>query len=168
MKTKSLTPWCNLYYSELKYNIKVSPSKHWAISILLFYGCFIYLALSIFIGFQLWLGFSIITLLIFSVYYYLQASISKKIKCLALFISTKNKTRENFILSDTGECQFSGMQPIQLAANSQINLWGYWLVFIPNDVKFRQCFIFKDSLSEQDQARLARTITRVRMSLEIK
>jgi len=165
VKTKSLTPWCNLYYSELKYNIKVSPSTHWAISILLFYGCFTYLTLSVFIGFQFWLGLGIVTFLIFSACYYLQASTPKKIKCLALFISTENKTRDHFTLSDTGECQFSDKQPIQLAANSQINLWGYWLVFVSNDVKLKQYFIFKDSLSEQDQARLARTITRVKMSL---
>jgi len=66
------------------------------------------------------------------------------------------------VLLQTGECQFVAQQTVQLSASSQINLWGYWLVFTANDSDLSQRFIFKDSLSAQDQARLARTIMRAK------
>tara|TARA_R110000744_G_scaffold112531_7_gene211178 strand:- start:1721 stop:1963 length:243 start_codon:yes stop_codon:yes gene_type:complete len=78
-----------------------------------------------------------------------------------LFTASEDKNATSFILSDTGECQFSGQEPLQISANSQINLWGYWLVFTPKDFAITKQFIFKDSLSSEDQARLARSIMRV-------
>jgi hypothetical protein len=49
-----------------------------------------------------------------------------------------------------------------MSAKSQINLWGYWLVFTKSDAALKKHFVFKDSISRQDQARIARTILRVK------
>ena len=70
----------------------------------------------------------------------------------------------HFVLSETGECQFSARPILQLSAHSQINLWGYWLVFTDKDSSVAKEYIFKDSLSAKDSARLARTILRMRNS----
>ncbi|WP_310733178.1 protein YgfX [Colwellia sp. MB02u-10] len=162
MKTKSLTPWCRLYYSELNYNIKVSPSKHRAIFNLLFYFGFTYLTLTVLFGISFWLGFFMAALLGFIIFLYRQAPAPLASQWLMLFTSSKDKTKANFVLSDTGECQFNHQKSLQISANSQINLWGYWLVFSSRDAVTAQHFIFKDSLSSKDQARLARTILRVK------
>jgi hypothetical protein len=162
VKIKTSTPWCNLYYSASKYSIKVSPSLHRAIFNLLFYLVFAYLFLAIFIGFTFWLfaviGFSF-CLAIF-LYRQLPSSLAKKY--LLLITSSKHKVIANFLLFKTGECQFFAGKTVKLSASSQLNLWGYWLVFTANDSQWSQLFIFKDSLSKQDQARLARTIMRVK------
>lgn len=88
-------------------------------------------------------------------------------KFFILFTEGKNSTTVTFILSDTGECQFNNRKILQISVNSQINLWGYWLVFTKNDTGLSKQFIFKDSLSSEDQARLARTIMRVQQSTEL-
>ena len=162
MKIKTLTPWCSLYYSELKYNISLSPSQHRAIFNLLFYFGFTYLCLSIFIGFKLWLGLAIVFLLCGGIFLYRKAGVTLSRQYLRLVTSHKHTSVKSFVLSQTGECQFIAQQRLQLSAKSHLNLWGYWLIFKPNDTKSSKFFIFKDSLSSQDQARLARTIMRVK------
>ncbi|MBA6415862.1 hypothetical protein H4J50_07515 [Colwellia sp. 6M3] len=82
--------------------------------------------------------------------------------------SIKTCITNNFTLSDTGECQFSHKNILQLSANSQINLWGYWLVFTKSEAGLKQYFVFKDSLSSEDQARIARTILRMKNAPELK
>ena len=162
MKIKTSTPWCNLYYSASKYNIKVSPSLHRAIFNLLFYFAFTYLFLAIFIGLTFWL-FAVIGLFFcFAVYLYRQLPSPLAKKYLLLITSSKHKVITNFLLFKTGECQFFAGKTVKLSASSQLNLWGYWLVFTANGSQRSQLFIFKDSLSKQDQARLARTIMRVK------
>ncbi|TWX72570.1 hypothetical protein ESZ39_08315 [Colwellia sp. C1TZA3] len=101
-------------------------------------------------------------LLGFIIFLTCQAPASLVSQWLMLFTSSKDKTTTNFVLSDTGECQFHHQKVLQISANSQINLWGYWLVFTRRDAVTAQHFIFKDSLSSKDQARLARTILRVK------
>lgn len=64
-----------------------------------------------------------------------------------------------FLLTTTGSCQFSDKPKQQLSCASQINLFGYWLVYDEKGID--NVFIFKDSLSAQNQARVARTIMRV-------
>tara|TARA_R110000737_G_scaffold106215_2_gene139109 strand:+ start:8075 stop:8338 length:264 start_codon:yes stop_codon:yes gene_type:complete len=83
-----------------------------------------------------------------------------------LFTSTDNKTTTHFVLLETGICQFNDRQALQISTHSQINLWGYWLVFTSSDTALTKYFIFKDSLSSEDQARLARTIIRVKNTRE--
>ena len=67
---------------------------------------------------------------------------------------------DKFLLTEDGQCQFSPNEHRQISPNSQINLWGYWLVF--TDSTLASQFIFKDSLSTIDQTRVARTILRVK------
>jgi len=122
-------------------------------------GC-CYILLLFTIGFKL--EFTIIFLLVF----FLLASYRKSI--LLLFQRNKSivfsryiiQQTEHFLLDDSGRCQFNNQQKLQLSASSQINLWGYWLVF--TDTCVTQKFIFKDSLTAKDQARVARTIMRIR------
>jgi hypothetical protein len=122
-------------------------------------GC-CYILLLFTIGFKLW--FAIIFLLVF----FLLVSHRKLIFLRLQRITSITFSRyiiqktEHFLLDDTGGCQFNNQQKLQLSVNSQINLWGYWLVF--TDTSAIQKFIFKDSLSAKDQARVARTIMRIR------
>jgi hypothetical protein len=121
-------------------------------------GCYILLLFTI--GFKLWS--TIIFLLVFFLLVSHRKLIFLRLQCntsIAFSRYTIQKT-EHFLLDDIGGCQFNNQQKLQLSASSQINLWGYWLVF--TDTCATQKFIFKDSLSAKDQARVARTIMRIR------
>jgi hypothetical protein len=61
-------------------------------------------------------------------------------------------------LTLSGECQFNQQTSLQLSKRSKIGVLGYWLVFEGNIAQVSSMFIFKDSLSIKDRARLARTI----------
>jgi hypothetical protein len=123
---------------------------------------FTYLTLTVLVGISFWLGFFMAALLGFIIILYCQAPRPIASQWLMLFTSSTDKTTANFVLSDTGECQFNHQKSLQISANSQIYLWGYWLVLSSRDAVTAQHFIFKDSLSSKDQARLARTILRVK------
>jgi hypothetical protein len=123
---------------------------------------FTYLTLTVLVGISFWLGLFMAALLGFIILLYRQVPAPIASQWLMLFTSSKDKIKANFVLSDTGECQFNHQKDLQISANSQINLWGYWLVFSSEDAVTVQHFIFKDSLSSKDQARLARTILRVK------
>lgn len=119
------------------------------------------------LGFKLWPIVFIIALLGLLAFLYRRAPERLKSICLALFTATVPAAPASFVLSKTGACQFTEQEILQISANSQINLWGYWLVFSPHDSALAKIFIFKDSLSHEDQARLARTIKRVQTSPEL-
>lgn len=157
---KSLTPWCNLYYSASRFNIKVSPSPSKAVSafLVILGACYIFGLFAV--GFKLW--FTVLILLItfiivrcrtFILHYFQ----SNPLPFFSIYFLQK---RHFFALTETGKYQLSNRKEQQLSSSSQINLWGYWLVFI--DQKRSSEFIFKDSLSEQDQARVARIIMRLK------
>lgn len=115
----------------------------------------------VFFDFKLWLGLCISVLFSFVFIFYRQVFNAIVSKFFILFTAAKNSTTVSFILSETGEWQFNNQKGLQISAHSQINLWGYWLVFTKNETGLSKQFIFKDSLSSEDQARLARTIMRV-------
>ena len=160
MKIKNLTPWCNLYYSALKFNIEVSPSEVKAIlKFQIALGC-CYTIFLFTLGFKLWFTITILLIafwLITSRHLVLLFLQRKSSTFLAKFFLQQT---DFFLLTDTGECQFNNRKPLQLSAQSQINLWGYWLIFTDSSVSKK--YIFKDSLSAKDQARMARTIMRLR------
>ena len=81
-------------------------------------------------------------------------------KSSTFFVTFFLQQTDFFLLTDTGECQFNNRKTLQLSAQSQVNLWGYWLIFTDSSVSKK--YIFKDSLSAKDQARMARTIMRLR------
>ncbi len=167
MKIKSLTPWFNLYSSELKYNIQLVPSLHRVVLNSLFYLAIAVFSLTLFLGYKLWLGLLIVFTALIVILSYLQASKRQQSKWLTRLTAKHHLIRSNFVLTDSGACQFVGQAPLQLSANSQINLWGYWLIFSTSDDGFSKCFIFKDSLTGENQSRLARTIMRVQKSREL-
>ncbi|MFT5634594.1 MAG: hypothetical protein ACI89T_000020 [Cognaticolwellia sp.] len=134
---------------------------------LLFYLGFAYLSLTIFMGIKLWYGLFIAALFGLIIFLYRQVPASIANKWLALFTSSEDTATTNFVLSAKGECQFNQQETWKICANSQINLWGYWLVFSKEDTAVAKQFIFKDSLSSEDQARIARTIMRVKTSPEL-
>jgi hypothetical protein len=114
------------------------------------------------LGFKLWFTLIILTFTFLFISYrnsVLLLSQRKSSTFLAKFIIQQT---DFFVLTDMGECQCSGQAILQLSANSQINLWGYWLVFTNSAANSK--YIFKDSLSAKNQARIARTIMRMRQS----
>jgi len=116
---------------------------------------------------MLWLGLFISALFSVMFIFYRQVLIAITGKFFILFPPANGSASVNFVLSDTGECQFNNQKTLQISARSQINLWGYWLVFIHNDQGLSKQYIFKDSLSNKDQARLARTIIHVQQSSDL-
>jgi len=68
-----------------------------------------------------------------------------------------------FTVTDTGFCQF-GQQYFQLLANSKTSFLGCWLVLssvektLVISAEQKKLFIYKDSLSNQDYARVCRII----------
>lgn len=157
---KSLTPWCNLYYSASRFNIKVSPSSSKAVStfLVILGACYIFGLFTI--GFKLW--FTLLILLIIFIIIRCRTLILHYFQYnpFSLFSICFLQKSRFFVLTETGKYQLCNRKEQQLSSSSQINLWGYWLVFI--DQKRSSEFIFKDSLSEQDQARVARIIMRLK------
>jgi len=142
---------------------------HKAIFNLLFYLCFVYIGLTFIFDFKAWLSvfIALLACLVILISQLTTITLSSASKWFMLFNSTDNQSTKYFILSETGLCQFNDRKLLQISDKSHINLWGYWLVFTTSDIAFRQCFIFKDSLSSEDQARLARTIIRIKTSSEL-
>lgn len=118
-------------------------------------------------GIKLWHGLFIAASFGLIIFLYRQVPESIANKWLDLFTSNEDAATTDFVLSATGECKFNQQETWQICANSQINLWGYWLVFSKEDTAVAKQFIFKDSLSSEDQARIARTIMRVKKSPEL-
>lgn len=77
-------------------------------------------------------------------------------------MSYREKNFPAFIIDENGELSFTGGSKQQLLAQSQVTFLGYLLLFQQDNKKPEKCFIFKDSLSKQDNARLARIIFRLR------
>lgn len=128
-----------------------------------FYTVFIYLTITVLLGFYIWLSLFCVGFLIFLNYFHHKISLQlSNQQGLSLNTSLASDISGNFVLSDMGECQFNSQDILQISAKSQINLWGYWLVFKKNDAALKKHFVFKDSLSRQDQARIARTILKVK------
>lgn len=120
-----------------------------------------YLFLLVTIGFKLW--FTLVLLLLAYIVIGYQAHIllyfqHSSCPLIAKYLRQKN---DAFILTEVGQYQADQLQ-YQLSTASHINLWGYWFVFLDKKVPSR--FIFKDSLSKQDNARVARTIMRLRFN----
>ncbi len=160
MKTKNLTPWCNLYCSELKFNIKISPSAIKAIlSFLIALDC-CYVLLLFTLGFKLWYTIIILLFSFLLINYRNSILLLLQRRSSTFFTKFFVQQADFFVLTGTGECQFSGQKTLQLSASSQINLWGYWLAFTGSSASNK--YIFKDSLSTKEQARVSRTIMRMR------
>lgn len=80
------------------------------------------------------------------------------------YIRFSEKPLSPFIIDEHGEVSFAGERKQQLLPKSQVTFLGYLLIFQHGNKKPEKHFIFKDSLSRQDNARLARIIFRLRNS----
>lgn len=119
-----------------------------------------YILLWFTIGFRLWLTVLFVLIIFLLTIYAKQFVLHLLDKTLYLLNIAHVNKHCCFTLTDYGQCQFSDEKKSQISPNSQINLWGYWLVFTDNTMVNK--FVFKDSLSAIDQARIGRTINRVK------
>lgn len=185
MKTKNLTPWCNLYSVGLKFNIEVKTSRYKTFV----YG-FIPLLLCaaifkiIFIVSDLPINTWLMILMLLVIYLF----------CAGVFFSLslfKNLivVEHRFILQEDGFCNFidekvvsknlagndNDLKPdLQLQRASRVGFYGCWLSFKAVDEQKKliksgdgvnkYLFIFKDSLSKRDYSRLCRVINHIRSS----
>ncbi|WP_085283562.1 hypothetical protein [Colwellia chukchiensis] len=122
--------------------------------------------MAIVVGFTLWLLVIFTLLFLASALLYHYATKPVQQQWLAYFFRKSDLATANFLLSSSGQCRFNEHQLGQLSRDSQLYLWGYWLIFHVNDNAPANRFIFKDSLTVQDQARLARAILRVQTSVD--
>ena len=159
MKTANLTPWCNLYSSASKYNIYVTKSRYKA---LLNAGCIVT---------------SIVLLLLFFTYAYHLALVVASITFLLLSVLLVKQSPEHIILSrfeldSQGLCTFDGNKYYQMQVDSRYSFLGCWLILQPvtavstmantsNDNSKKVCFIYRDSLSNQDFSRLSNVISQL-------
>lgn len=149
MKTKNLTPWCNLFSIESKYNILIGPSRYKK----LFFGAVLYastiLVLSV---------FEQVYIEVYLVYFYLLGP--------RTFLSPLFVHNQYFSINNMGLCVFDNNNELQLHPSSRVSFLGCWLVFCENERaceseslnKATHLYIFKDSLSDTDFSRLARVL----------
>lgn len=159
MKTANLTPWCNLFSTESKYNICVGKSRY---KVILYTGSTVAL---------------ILLLLIFFTYAYHIALAVAVLTFLLLGVlptkqSSKHVTVSQFELNSQGLCSFDGNKHYQLQASSRFSFLGGWLILQPvttvhamfnvsNNKSKTMIFIYRDSLSKQDFSRLSNVISQL-------
>jgi len=195
VKIQSLTPWCNLYSIESKYNIFVKPSRYKTIFYSVIPLCFVVISYI--------LQFSVASTNTWLVLFLL--SLSTFIYTLVWLANNPSSKRSSsiyaFALNENGQCYFLDNLPkengfvlakqftdqcLQIQQSSRVGLWGCWLNFelvkegltnesltnenltnenLTNDDFIYNCrtknislFIFKDSVSSLDYARLCRII----------
>ena len=112
----------------------------------------------LFIGFKLWV--TLVALAIVALIISRQTFILIQLQKTSIvpLVRYFRQPTDYFSLTEVGQYQGIDLQKQQLSSSSQINLWGYWLIFIDKNQPSK--FVFKDSLSLQDRARLARVILR--------
>ncbi len=157
MKTKSLTPWCNLYLSESKYKIAIKHSrdKNFFYRVLPCYLLISAFIISVSFNFYLLASFTLVAYFILSVV---------RSKNIIISNSLVNEDKPLFVLTTQGECQFTDQQgrveERTLSPYSRVSFLGCWLFFSQQegDNRHSSTFIFKDSLSSKDYSRLRRVI----------
>lgn len=170
MKIKNLTPWCNLFSTELKYNIDIAPSRHryWVYSVIYIISTLLFLWLYSLSTQLLAIVIAFITLIILGVIFSSKdmfINLSFINKFINTFFKFGRHRLNKFELHIDGKCYFNLGQLCRLHVNSRVGILGCWLVFIRVknsqnliDDTHQPFFIFKDSLSAQDYSRLCRVI----------
>ncbi len=178
MKTANLTPWCNLFSSESKYNICVKKSRY---KVLLYTGSVI--------------AFILLLLLFFTYSYHLALVVAVLTFLVLGFLLAKQRVEHvvvsKFEINRQGLCSFNsssfddfsfyGNKYYQLQASSRFSFLGCWLALQPlaaqpisavntmcntkNNNKKRMLFIYRDSLSNQDFSRLSNVISQLNSQL---
>jgi hypothetical protein len=152
------TQWCNLYSVESKYNLRVCQS---AIQRAIYRGVdAVTFLLFCYLISQLYLV-SVDASLI-------KLTVNSALVIAIVIILIKRYYRlpihqiKRLVLYDNGLIDCDCHSHLSLHVNSRIGWFGCWLILIDNrcklHVKLIKIFIFKDSLSQQDYARLARAV----------
>ena len=162
MKTKNLTTWCNLFSTELKFNITVKPSRYHH------YLRFAYLLFWVLISVLLfkstenyYIEWLIVFVALVNVLYFYKARFQK-----AAYQNTLDKNLEisgdgEYVCNNTKYC----IQP-----SSCVGIWGVWLRLkkvsdngLPiNKTANKLVFYFSDSFTNQEYSRLCRVIKKVK------
>ena len=160
--------WSNLYSAESKYKLTLYCSAHariWLFS----QGLMLVFVLSFSLTLIFELAFFYMCLVFLLIFFLLNGSTSR---------FTSQATPEYFTLDLSGYCQFSPDDIWLLTPASKLSFWGCYLTLEKVDpltqkvacpkVQQRR-FIFKDSMNEQDYARLCRVILKnKKQALEVK
>ena len=152
------TQWCNLYSVESKYNLRVFQS---AIQRAIYRGIdAITFLLFCYIISQLFLVSVDVSLI--------KLTVNSALVILTVIILIKRYYRlpihqiKRLVLYDNGLIDCDCHSHLSLHINSRIGWFGCWLILIDNRSNLNlqpiKIFIFKDCLSQQDYARLARTV----------
>ncbi len=153
MKTVNLTPWCSLYSTASKYSIQVKKSYYKPL-----------------MNFGSLLSFFLLLLLCFSYAYHLVLALAIfTMIVLGVLIAQKSgkqaRVEYQFELSQQGVCTFDSNVYYQIQASSRLSFLGCWLKLVPVTAKstllvnkYKQLFIYRDSLCEQDFSRLSRLL----------
>ena len=167
MKTQNLTPWCNLFSNELKFDIRVKPLYYrYSLALVLFWLVSSYLLFT-----SQHLLFAVFLIVILG-YFLCALSLNINAQGRELFPALF------FRLSSEGECQFTkenqAIGKWQLQRQSKVTFFGCSLVLKAAEDTHKGIatrssgannsqyyFIPKMCLSEQDFSRLARVIKRI-------
>ena len=165
MKTVNLTLWCNLFSTASKYNIQVKKS-HTKPLVIFGSSVFIFLLLLLHFSYAYYLALAIasLTLTVLSILF-TQQSTQKITQQFTQQSDKQIRVLYQFELTSQGICTFDDEGYYQLQANSRCSFLGCWLTLMPITTKntlffgkYKQLFIFRDSLSEQDFSRLSRVL----------
>ena len=163
MKTVNLTPWCNLFSSESKYNVNVINSRY---SVIFYTGVIVALVL--------------IPLLYFTYAYHLAIIVVVIVFILFGLYLSQPRTQviiSRFELESSGHCIFEDNTQFQLQKNSRFSFLGCWLSLKPiannnfsinvqplqskKMITNKHLFLFRDSINQQDFSRLAKVISQL-------
>lgn len=158
MKTKNSMAWFNLYSTELRYRVEVKPSYfpfYCVIYLLILVACILtvhftyaYLAVSFFVGVTVFLsGF---------IFY---SKFSTQYKVYNYIVKHNVQEPYEIELSDKGECDFFGDKWL-IHPNSRVSFFGCWLFLseVGSQCISKKMFIYRQSLSHKDFARLCRMV----------
>lgn len=168
MKTKSLTPWCNLFSTESKYSITVRKSRY---KLILFSVCTLVLLILTLISFTYAYQFSLAVVIF--VVLFLGGVIARKNEQ-----DIVSRFELSFEIGNDGICSFEDslhrIEQFQLLRSSRFSFLGCWLFLQPTTSKAsfntkahhakKRIFIYRDSLTEQDFSRLANIISQLNHS----
>lgn len=149
MKINNSTQWFNLFSTELKYNIYLTPSHTkkrlikgltclWVVAI--FYGVYTWLANANFLA----LAICLMLLIIFKI-----------------IQTTDTKQLTSLTLSTEGTLKVENNDELHIHPNSRVGWLGCWLILTADNECKQRFFLFQDQCSKLDYSRLSRTILKI-------
>ena len=158
MKTRNSTPWCNLYSTELKYNVTITPTYYAFYSyVVAFIATFCFFLVQF--TYAYYVAVVLVSIMVFLLGFLLNSAYVVQNKWLNFVYKHNTKANKVITLSQARECEFNNQYWI-IDARSRISFMGCWLVLNAHSQPqvFERVFIFKSSLDAKDYARLYRVI----------